>query len=322
MVIGTGFGQVRRRRTVERRRSCDLGSLRRRRRYRHFMLEELHEQPARWRPLMGGRHEEGEVHLKMGAAAEELSAPSADDRGLGTSWHASLVGKYARAGAPGRRGRYGSSSATAPDGRTKSLCVASPRRQTADTLARSGRERLGLPIAICNVQAHDHAEARHCSPTRARDRRRSQAFTSQIVALALCLNLGRLRGTLTASVPGTLGAWPAATPHGERDGNERAMTVGQVAVQYPTVVPGARHYPIAPRRVKMKESHIHAENIGGRDEARPISLMRDLPVVALARRAVYEDDLERLKDGEARGGTRSPSPTRGTRGSQGLTRQD
>ncbi len=295
--------------------------------YRHFMLKEIHEQPRAVRDTLLGRIglDEGSLHLEeLGAAATGLTdAQRVVLIACGTSWHAALVGKFLLeqvAGIPtevdyGSEFRY----RTPLVGPGTVAVAISQSGETADTLAafREAKRRGALGVAICNVQGSMLTrEAAGTLLTHAGPEigvASTKAFTAQLVALALlALHLGRLRGTLSASVCRSLLESLARVPHLMEqtlgcDAALEALAPSLVDARDFLYLGRGINYPIALEgALKLKEiSYIHAEGYpAGEMKHGPIALIDErLPVVALCPQGrVYEKMLSNVQEVKARGG--------------------
>jgi glucosamine--fructose-6-phosphate aminotransferase (isomerizing) len=297
--------------------------------YRHFMLKEIHEQPRAVNDTLAGRIslDRGEVFF----SPEEFPLTDADlqavDRmclvACGTSWHASLVGKFLiekLAGLPVEVDYASEFRYREPLIGPKTLMtIVTQSGETADTLAalREAKQRGARTIAICNVMGSTATrEAQgtiltHCGPEIGVAS--TKAFTAQLTALyLLALRIGAARGrlgadqvrehlTALAHVP----SWLERTM--EQDGEIQAIArrykdaadflyLGR-GINYPIALEGA---------LKLKEiSYIHAEGYpAGEMKHGPIALIdAELPTVALAPRdALCEKMLANMEEVKARSG--------------------
>lgn len=297
--------------------------------YRHFMLKEIHEQPRAVNDTLAGRIslDRGEVIF----APEEFPLTDEDLRGVdrvflvacGTSWHASLVGKFlleTLAQVPtevdyASEFRYRSPLV----GPKTLLTIITQSGETADTLAglREGRGRGARSVAICNVlgsTATREAEGTiltHCGPEIGVAS--TKAFVAQLVALYLmALRMGAARGVLTPSDVQSHLAQLARLPHWLERTLELDNPVQALARQFKEATDflylgRGINYPIALEgALKLKEiSYIHAEGYpAGEMKHGPIALIDPtLPVVALAPRDdMFEKMLANMEEVKARGG--------------------
>jgi len=293
--------------------------------YPHFMLKEIHEQPQVMRDTMRGRYtyEQGEADLPdIGVTPAQLAAI---DRiwivACGTSWHASLVGKYLieeMVRAPvqvdiGSEFRYRDPFI----GKHDLLIAISQSGETADTLAavRHARQQGAQAIAICNVvgsslaRESDGVLSTHAGPEIGVAS--TKAFIAQLTALyLLALHLGRVRGrvsrtdgqawldrlvTLPAHVERLLGREAEIIAIAARyHAKSNFLYLGR-GINYPIALEGA---------LKLKEiSYIHAEGYAaGEMKHGPIALLdQEMPVVVLAPRdRLYEKTVSNLMEVKAR----------------------
>jgi glucosamine--fructose-6-phosphate aminotransferase (isomerizing) len=295
--------------------------------YRHFMLKEIHEQPQTVRETLTGRisQERGAVDMDESEItdAELLAARRVQIVACGTSWHASLVGKFLverLAGLPtevdyGSEFRY---RAPIIDEDTLHVVV-TQSGETADTLAalREAKARGATTLAICNVVGSMATrEARgtlytHCGPEIGVAS--TKAFTAQLVCLyLLALKMGSVRGRLT---PEQVRGHLAELAHLPAQ-MEEVLRQDHAIEPLARSLTGARdflylgrgiNYPIALEgALKLKEiSYIHAEGYpAGEMKHGPIALIDEsMPVVALCPHDhVYEKMLGNVEEVKARGG--------------------
>jgi glucosamine--fructose-6-phosphate aminotransferase (isomerizing) len=296
--------------------------------YRHFMLKEIFEQPRAAEETLLGRLsiDTGRVFL------EEIAISEADLRAInkvaliacGTSWHASLVGKFLIerfAGLPvevdyGSEYRYRDFIVD----RNTLVVVITQSGETADTLAalREARKKGARSLAICNVvgsMATRESEGTiytHAGPEIGVAS--TKAFTSQLVALnVLALYLGQMRGTLSESDARShldaLMQLPNQMEHalkasgaveevaGRFFGRSDFLYLGR-GINYPIALEGA---------LKLKEiSYIHAEGYpAGEMKHGPIALIdSEMPVVSIAPNDhLFEKMLGNIQEVKARGGS-------------------
>ncbi len=187
--------------------------------FRHFMLKEIHEQPAVVQRTLEGRMSQNQVLVQaFGPQAAELFAKVRNVQivACGTSYHAGMVARYwleELAGIPcqvevASEFRY-RKVVVQPD----SLFVTiSQSGETADTLAalRNAKE-LGFlaSLAICNVGISSLVRESDLTLLTQAGREigvaSTKAFTTQLVGLLLLtLALGQVRGTLGKGVEAEL----------------------------------------------------------------------------------------------------------------------
>jgi len=274
--------------------------------YKHFMLKEIFEQPRVIEVTLRGRVEGlgGEVTLAY-ADLPPLFIQNLKRIFLvacGTSWHASLVGKFLiekLAGIPTEVDFASEFRYRSPLVDEHSLVVlVSQSGETADTLAalHEAKQRKARTLAICNVMGSSMTRDAHGTLyTHAGPEigvASTKAFVAQLTAFhLLALYLGRRSGAMSAD---------AATQHMDRlrevprllekilelDGpiqeiasqlfkKKDFLYLGR-GVNYPIALEGA---------LKLKEiSYIHAEGYpAGEMKHGPIALIDDnMPVVAIA----------------------------------------
>jgi len=294
--------------------------------YKHFMLKEIHEQPSAVRETLNGRlsFERGivEPDPMPGLSNETLSKVERVCLvACGTSWHASLAGKFllehlARIPTEVDYGSEYRYRQPIVDDKTLHVVV-TQSGETADTLAalREAKQRGAKTLAICNVvgsmatREADGTLLTHAGPEIGVAS--TKAFTCQLVALyILALHMGRLRGTLSAEKHAEHVAHLAHLP---------AMLEKVLRVE-PAVEALARkyfkatdflylgrgiNYPVALEgALKLKEiSYIHAEGYpAGEMKHGPIALIdENMPVVTLAPKdSVYDKIVSNIEQVKAR----------------------
>jgi glucosamine--fructose-6-phosphate aminotransferase (isomerizing) len=295
--------------------------------FRHFMLKEIHEQPAVVQRTLEGRLSPNGVLVQaFGPQAAELFAKVRNVQivACGTSYHAGMVARYwleELAGIPcqvevASEFRY-RKVVVQPD---TLFVTISQSGETADTLAalRNAKE-LGFlaSLAICNVGISSLVRESDLTLLTQAGREigvaSTKAFTTQLVGLLLLtLSLGQVRGTLSKDVEATLVEELRRLP--ARLGEALAMdsTVEKIAelfaeknhtlflgrgAQFPVAMEGA---------LKLKEiSYIHAEAYpAGELKHGPLALVdNDMPVVTVApNNELLEKLKSNLQEVRARGG--------------------
>lgn len=295
--------------------------------FRHFMLKEIHEQPAVVQRTLEGRLSPNGVLVQaFGPQAAELFAKVRNVQivACGTSYHAGMVARYwleELAGIPcqvevASEFRY-RKVVVQPD---TLFVTISQSGETADTLAalRNAKE-LGFlaSLAICNVGISSLVRESDLTLLTQAGREigvaSTKAFTTQLVGLLLLtLSLGQVRGTLGVGVEATLVEELRRLP--TRLGEALAMdsTVEKIAelfaeknhtlflgrgAQFPVAMEGA---------LKLKEiSYIHAEAYpAGELKHGPLALVdNDMPVVTVApNNELLEKLKSNLQEVRARGG--------------------
>ena len=294
--------------------------------FRHYMIKEIHEQPAAIAETLEGRIADGRVlEAAFGPRASELFDRIKDVRiiACGTSFHAGLVARNWFEGVGGvpcqvevaSEFRYRHPVAD-PD---TLIVTISQSGETADTLAAMRAARswgFGPSLAICNVPESSLVrEADLNLMTRAGPEigvASTKAFTTQLVALLLLVVVLGRRHSLSAEVEAAIVDQLAALPRHVESVLQLDEPIGALAerftekqhalflgrgVQYPVAMEGA---------LKLKEiSYIHAEAYpAGELKHGPLALVdEEMPVVAVA---PNDELLEKLKSNleevRARGG--------------------
>lgn len=293
--------------------------------YAHFMLKEIHEQPQAVRNTFSGRLVlgKGEVNLEdVNLSDEELRKISRIYVvSCGTSWHASLVGKFmieTIAKIPvevdlASEFRYRMpliDSSTLTIGITQS-------GETADTLGaiRKAKGEGSRILVVCNVvgssatREADGVVYTHAGPEIGVAS--TKAFTSQLVALYLfAVHLGRVKGLVSDTDFSSMMAELTTIPQKIEGILQKEEEIKKLAdlywekrdyfflgrgIVYPIALEGA---------LKLKEiSYLHAEGYaGGEMKHGPIALVdRDMVVVALIpHNSVYEKMLSNIEEVKAR----------------------
>ncbi|KHK62750.1 MULTISPECIES: glutamine--fructose-6-phosphate transaminase (isomerizing) [Pseudomonas] len=295
--------------------------------FRHYMLKEIHEQPAVVQRTLEGRLSQDQVLVQaFGPQAAELFAKVRNVQivACGTSYHAGMVARYwleELAGIPcqvevASEFRY-RKVVVQPD---TLFVTISQSGETADTLAalRNAKE-LGFlaSLAICNVGISSLVRESDLTLLTQAGREigvaSTKAFTTQLVGLLLLtLSLGQVRGTLAEGVeaklveelrrlPARLGEALAMDSIVEKIAElfaekNHTLFLGRGA-QFPVAMEGA---------LKLKEiSYIHAEAYpAGELKHGPLALVdNDMPVVTVApNNELLEKLKSNLQEVRARGG--------------------
>ncbi|WP_176511770.1 glutamine--fructose-6-phosphate transaminase (isomerizing) [Pseudomonas faucium] len=295
--------------------------------YRHFMLKEIHEQPAVVQRTLESRLGNDHVLVQaFGPQAAELFAKVRNVQivACGTSYHAGMVARYwleSLAGIPcqvevASEFRY-RKVVVQPDTLFVSI---SQSGETADTLAAlRNAKALGFlgSLAICNVGISSLVRESDLTLLTLAGPEigvaSTKAFTTQLVSLMLLtLALGQVRGTLEAGVEAELVEELRRLP--ARLGEALAMdaTVEKIAElfadKHHTLFLGrGAQYPVAMEgALKLKEiSYIHAEAYpAGELKHGPLALVdNDMPVVTVApNNELLEKLKSNLQEVRARGG--------------------
>ncbi|MCB9507613.1 MAG: glutamine--fructose-6-phosphate transaminase (isomerizing) [Myxococcales bacterium] len=295
--------------------------------YKHFMLKEIHEQPARLVDTLRGRVHPDLHTVELAEVRLDPAWVANIDRivilACGTSWHAGMVGRYAIESLSrlpvevdlASEFRYRQPVLT---DRTLAIAI-SQSGETADTLAAIREaQRLGAKtLSICNVM--ESTIARECQNviyTQAGPEigvASTKAFTTQLVALyLLAIWLGQHRKTITdarrAELVDALRRLPGAVEKvTELEEPIRAMAKEFTSATSFLFLGRGNLYPIALEgALKLKEiSYIHAEGYAsGEMKHGPIALIDEaLPIVILAPQGpLYEKTVSNLEEVKARGG--------------------
>ncbi|MFO7649459.1 glutamine--fructose-6-phosphate transaminase (isomerizing) [Halomonas campaniensis] len=294
--------------------------------YRHFMLKEIHEQPAVIAAALEGRLGERSVLVEsFGPDAEALFGRVRQIHivACGTSYHAGMVARYwleRFAGVPVQvevASEYRYRQVVVPEGTL--FVTLSQSGETADTLAalRFARERGYLAsLAICNVPGSSLVrESDLTLMTQAGPEigvASTKAFTTQLTALMLLtLALGRVRGldeAVQADLVAALRGLPGLV---ERvlalDPEIEALSMAFAEKHHALFLGRGAHFPIALEgALKLKEiSYIHAEAYpAGELKHGPLALVdSEMPVISVAPNDELLDKLKsNLQEVRARGG--------------------
>ena len=185
--------------------------------YEHFMLKEIHEQPAAVRDTINSLVKDGRVDLSATGLTEDLirSLTQIDIAACGSAWHVGMAAQYViedLAKIPVRvelasEFRY----RNIPMPENSLVIVISQSGETADSLAalRVAKERGAMTLAIVNVIGSTIArEADHVLYTLAGPEiavATTKAYSAQLVAMdALAVEMARVRGAITQDQYGHL----------------------------------------------------------------------------------------------------------------------
>jgi glucosamine--fructose-6-phosphate aminotransferase (isomerizing) len=310
--------------------------------YETFMAKEIHEQPESLRNCLRGRLNFAESNVKLGGpnitAKEARKIQHIVLLGMGTSWHAGLVGRLLfeeLAGIPTTVDYSAEFRYRNPVLHPNTLVIAiSQSGETADTLAalQEAKRRGASILGVCNVVGSTIAREcgrgvyLHAGPEIGVAS--TKAFTCQIAALAmLAIMLGRHRN-LSSRVADeylqALGALPDQIQQILTDRErvrEQALLLAKHAnflyigrgAQYPVALEGA---------LKLKEiSYRHAEGIPAAElKHGPIALVDEqMPVVVLAPEGrVLTKMISNIEEIKARKGRLLGIVTRDNRSMDGL----
>ncbi|PMR71176.1 glutamine--fructose-6-phosphate transaminase (isomerizing) [Halomonas heilongjiangensis] len=294
--------------------------------YRHFMLKEIHEQPAVIAAALEGRLGERSVLVEsFGPEAEALFGRVRQIHivACGTSYHAGMVARYwleRFAGVPVQvevASEYRYRQVVVPEGTL--FVTLSQSGETADTLAalRFARTRGYLAsLAICNVPGSSLVrESDLTLMTQAGPEigvASTKAFTTQLAALMLLtLALGRVKGLdggVQAELVQALRGLPGLVASVLKlDPQIEALSMAFAEKQHALFLGRGAHFPIALEgALKLKEiSYIHAEAYpAGELKHGPLALVdSEMPVISVAPNDELLDKLKsNLQEVRARGG--------------------
>ncbi|CAE7262025.1 glmS [Symbiodinium sp. CCMP2456] len=307
--------------------------------FKHFMLKEIMDQPNAMRNALRGRIYQPvdmpeKWEIKLGGLEKAKEGRSSDGTSplermanssrlifaaCGTSWHSSLIAKYAFEKLAGVTAEveYASEFRYRKPLICKSDCLIaiSQSGETADTLEaiKMAKHYQALTIGVVNVVGSSIARETdagmylHAGPEIGVAS--TKAFTCQVVALLLmALRLGKQRGVLSEtmlnsycaalnSVPDSIERWLSALTDQTRVVSKyfrlatNAIFSG-MGIHYPVALEGA---------LKLKEiSYIHAEGFPASEIRHgSITLVRNfVPVICVAMRSdpAYEDMKQMVKD--------------------------
>lgn len=298
--------------------------------YRHFMLKEIHEQPARLVDVLEGRFVNGQLlDSAFGLGANGESAETLLDKvkavqiiACGTSYHAGLVASYwleAIAGVPCRvevASEYRYRKTVLADDTL--VVTISQSGETADTLAalRAIKKVTNLTLAICNVPESSLVrESELKLMTRAGPEigvASTKAFTTQLVALLmLVVALGKRRQLSAEKITALYQQALALPVLIERILHDKAA-IDVWAEEFTELgnaifIGRGSLFPIALEgALKLKEiSYIHADAYpAGELKHGPIALIdQELPTIAIASMDGFEGKIKsNIQEILARGG--------------------
>jgi glucosamine--fructose-6-phosphate aminotransferase (isomerizing) len=292
--------------------------------FKHFMLKEIHEQPRAVSDTLRGRLDlQDYTALLDGVELDPAQVKRIFLVACGTSYHASLVGKFLIE----KHARIGVEVDLASEfryrdpviGKGDLLVAISQSGETADTLAavKEARARGAKVLAVSNVvessiaRAADFAFYTHAGPEIGVAS--TKAFTTQLVSLTLlALALGRKAGTLSKGDAQKIVEELLQLPAKMKEVVDQGAQLRVIARRYGQArgflfLGRGNLYPIALEgALKLKEiSYIHAEGYAsGEMKHGPIALIdQELPVVVLCpKNANYDKTLSNLSEVKAREG--------------------
>jgi len=279
--------------------------------YDHFMLKEIHEQPATIYDCLRGRLDAEAGTITMKGVEENINALMNAPRYIiiacGTSWHAGLVAEYVieeLCRIPveveyASEFRYRNPIVNKGD----VIIAISQSGETADTLVaiEKAKERGAFIFGIVNVVGSSISRASHAGAyTHAGPEigvASTKAFTAQLaVLLMIALKVAKAKGTINQSRYATLLAEMAALPEKVAAILENGKQLQSIAVKYKDAINAlylgrGYNFPIALEgALKLKEiSYIHAEGYPAAEMKHgPIALVEEtLPVIFVATKDEY-----------------------------------
>ena len=296
--------------------------------YEHFMLKEIHQQPATVSDCMRGRLNDHEGWVKLGGMEEYASQFENAQRiiiaGCGTSWHAGLIAEYLfedLARVPVEVEYASELRYRNPVIREGDIVMAiSQSGETADTLAAlehaksKGAMIYGVVNAVGSSIARltDAGSYIHSGPEIGVAS--TKAFTGQVTLLSMAaLWLGHRKGTLSYSRYRELISELAAIPEKIAETlkvEDQIKYIASEMTEYNNSLYLGRGYnfPVALEgALKLKEiSYIHAEGYPAAEMKHgPIALIdENMPVVVLAtNQSAYDKILSNIQEVKARKGT-------------------
>lgn len=295
--------------------------------YDHFMLKEIHEQPAVITDTFRGRLLAEQGIIRMAGVEDNLEKFLKADKitiaACGTSWHAALVAEYiieefARIPVEveyASEFRYRNPIINPND----ILIAISQSGETADTLAaiKLAKKRGAFVFGICNVVGSSIARETHAGAyTHAGPEigvASTKAFTTQITLLTLiALRLAKAKGTLSNSdyqmYLNEMVAIPAKVEEALKQ-NDKILEIAKVYKDATNCLYLGRgyNYPVALEgALKLKEiSYIHAEGYPAAEMKHgPIALIDEhMPVVVVAQNQNHYDKIvSNIQEIKARSG--------------------
>lgn len=294
--------------------------------YRHFMLKEINEQPRALLDTMRGRFNKMQtsINFKELKALEFGKISKALILGCGTSYHASLIGKYiieSLARLPvevdlASEFRYRDNLV---DKSTLVIAV-SQSGETADTseallfAKESGAETMGITnVAISKISRESHYSI-HTKAGPEIGVASTKAFTTQVISLyMLAIFLGIERGYIKKKKAERLIVEAISIPNMQQLALNLSSEIRTIATEfygYKNFIYLGRgvNYPVALEgALKLKEiSYIHAEGYAaGEMKHGPIALIdENMPVVVIAPKyeTCFQKILGNLQEIKARGG--------------------
>ena len=179
--------------------------------YEHFMLKEIHEQPAAVRDTLGSLIKDGKIDLTAAGITDDilLSLSQIIITACGSAWHVGMAAQYVIEDMAGVSVRVELASEfryrSLPMNQNTLVIVISQSGETADSLAalRLAKEKGAETLAVVNVVGSTIArEADHVLYTLAGPEiavATTKAYSAQLVALdALAVQMALVKGTVSA----------------------------------------------------------------------------------------------------------------------------
>lgn len=296
--------------------------------YPHFMLKEIFEQPETLRECIRGRVVDGGRHISINGVTENkekfLNAKRIVIVACGTSWHASLIGKYliqdmCRIPVEVEYASEFRYSNPVLDSRDIVIAI-SQSGETADTLAavKIARSMGAFVFGISNAvgssipRETDSGAYIHVGPEIGVAS--TKAFTGQVMVLTLlALAVAQLRDTMPAGKIAEIGRHILELPaHVERvlklSGRIERLSLIYTYARNFLYLGRGYSYPVALEgALKLKEiSYIHAEGYPAAEMKHgPIALIdAEMPSVIIAPQDhLYEKIVSNVQQVKARGGS-------------------
>ena len=295
--------------------------------YEHFMLKEIHEQPAVIKDTFRGRLLSDKGLIKMAGIEDNLQRFTNAKRiivvACGTSWHAGLVGEYmieefARIPVEveyASEFRYRNPIINEDD----VVIAISQSGETADTLAaiKLAKEKGAFVFGVCNVVGSSISRETHAGAyTHAGPEigvASTKAFTTQITVLALiALRLAEAKGTMSKSEYLRNLLELELIPEKVEEALKEDANIIKIAEIYKDstnclYLGRGFNYPVALEgALKLKEiSYIHAEGYPAAEMKHgPIALIDEqMPVIVIApNQNHYDKVVSNIQEIKARSG--------------------
>lgn len=295
--------------------------------YEHFMLKEIHEQPAVIKDTFRGRLLSDKGLIKMAGIEDNLQKFTNAKRiivvACGTSWHAGLVGEYmieefARIPVEveyASEFRYRNPIINEDD----VVIAISQSGETADTLAaiKLAKEKGAFVFGVCNVVGSSISRETHAGAyTHAGPEigvASTKAFTTQITVLALiALRLAEAKGTISKSEYLRNLLELELIPEKVEEALKEDANIIKIAEIYKDstnclYLGRGFNYPVALEgALKLKEiSYIHAEGYPAAEMKHgPIALIDEqMPVIVIApNQNHYDKVVSNIQEIKARSG--------------------